>query len=312
MIVTVTPNPSLDRTFTVPTFDRGRVVRAETTWSEPSGKGVNVSLALRAHGHPTRAVLPVGGNDGRQLVDLLRGIGVDQVAVPIADETRSNISLVERDGTVTKVNAPGPVLAKAELDALVDAVVDSLPGTTWLAVCGSLPRGAPLDLYARLVGIAQDTGTLTAIDSSGAALDAVLPAGPDLIKPNVHELAEATRLPITTIGEAVDAARLLQKRGARSVLASLGSDGALLVTDGVIHGEALVARPSSAVGAGDALLAGFLAGGGSGRNALTIALEWASAAVERPGTVVDGHATFNADRVIVHDRLEVNRKLQRD
>ena len=77
MIVTVTPNPSIDRTFTVPTLDRGCIVRAETTWTEPSGKGVNVSLALRAHGHPTRAVLPVGGSDGRQLVDMLRATGVD-------------------------------------------------------------------------------------------------------------------------------------------------------------------------------------------------------------------------------------------
>jgi 1-phosphofructokinase len=312
MILTVTPNPSIDRTFTVPTFDRGSVIRAGTTWSEPSGKGVNVSLALRAHGHPTRAVLPVGGNDGRQLVDMLRVIGVDQVAVPIADETRSNISLVEHDGTVTKINAPGPVLAKAEFDALVDAVVDSLPGTTWLVGCGSLPRGTPLDLYARLVAITQDTGTLTAIDSSGAAFAAVLAAGPDLVKPNAYELAEATGLPVTTIGEAIDAAHLLQKRGARTVLASLGSHGALLVDHDVIHGEALVERPSSAVGAGDALLAGFLAGGGRGPNALAVALEWAGAAVERPGTLVDGHTTFNADRVILHDHVDVNRKLQRD
>jgi 1-phosphofructokinase len=321
MIVTVTPNPSIDRTFTLPALHRGSVVRSETTWTEPSGKGVNVSLALRAHGHPTRAVLPAGGSDGRRLVDMLRATGVDQVAVPIADETRSNISLVEPDGTVTKINAPGPVLTQDELDALVHAVADSLPGTMWLAGCGSLPRGAPSDLYARLVAVARAAGTRTAIDSSGAAFAAALPAGPDLVKPNAHELAEATGLPVTTLGEAVDAAHLLQKRGARSVLASLGADGALLVEEpaagavddeDVTHGEVLVEHPSSAVGAGDALLAGFLAGGGGGRDALAVALGWAGAAVERPGTLVDGQATAIAGRVVLHDHLDVDRKLRLD
>ncbi|GAA4493659.1 1-phosphofructokinase [Actinoallomurus oryzae] len=311
MIVTVTPNPSVDRTLAVGHLSHGEVVRASTSWSEPSGKGVNVSLALNAHGYASRAVVPVGGAEGARLEAMLRERGLEYVTVPIAGEVRSNISVLEPDGTVTKVNEPGPRLSDAELKALVEAAIGAGERAEWLVGCGSLPVGAGPGFYAELVGAARHTPARIAVDSSGAPLAAALPAGPDLIKPNADELAEAAGRAIETLGDALTAARRLRELGAGTVLASLGPDGAVLVEKNeVVHGEAYVADPRSTVGAGDALLAGFLAAGARGPEALRTALGWSAAAVRQPGTVLTADGTDTTADVTLHDRLDVRRRLR--
>jgi 1-phosphofructokinase len=308
MILTVTPNPSVDRTVFLDRLPRGAVVRSSRSRSEPSGKGVNVALALRARGHDVLAVLPVGGSVGAQIVDMLGVAGVPHVIVPIAGEIRSNISLVEPDGTVTKVNEAGPHLDACEVEALTAAVLEEVDGATWLALCGSLPAGVPSSYYATLTEEVHRRGGRAVVDSSGAALGAALDAGPDLVKPNAHELAEVAGRPLETLGDIVDAAGLLRERGARSVLASLGPDGAVLVDDeGAWHGEAPVPRVLSAVGAGDALLAGFLAAGGQGPDALRSALAWGAAAVQQEGTVLSGDGPTVA--VTVHGTVRRDRRL---
>jgi 1-phosphofructokinase len=311
MIVTVTPNPSVDRTLTVERLTHGAVLRATRSWSEPSGKGVNVALALRGHGYASRAILPIGGAEGARLEAMLRATGLDYVSVPMEGEVRSNISVLEPDGTVTKVNEPGPELSEGELKALLDAVVVTGEGAEWIVGCGSLPTGAPARFYADMVAAARRTSARIAVDSSGPSLAAVLAAGPDLVKPNAHELAEAAGRPVETLGDALTAARHLQERGARSVLASLGPDGAVLVEgDEAVHGEAYVAETRSTVGAGDALLAGFLAAGGQGPEALRSALGWSAAAVRQPGTVLHAGGTDNAADVVLHDHLDTGRRLR--
>ena len=287
MIVTVTPNPSVDRTLEVERLQRGEVLRATAARSDAGGKGVNVTRALIANGHPSLAVLPLGGADGHLLAGLLAEAGVAHRAVATSAGTRSNITLSEPDGTVTKVNAPGQPLRPAELDALVDAVVDALPGASWLVCCGSLPDGAPPDLYATLAHRARAAGVAVAVDTSGAPLEAALAGRPDLIKPNLSELIDLVGRPLATVDEVVAAASDVRARGPRTVIVSLGARGALLV-DG---GEPLLAIPPkvaarSDVGAGDTLLAGFLAGGGRGQDALRTAVAWGAAAVALPGTAV--------------------------
>ncbi|WP_019819161.1 PfkB family carbohydrate kinase, partial [Saccharomonospora saliphila] len=122
MIVTVTANPSLDRTVQVAELRRGGVLRADHTTDEPGGKGVNVSRALATHGCKTVAVVCVGGTDGRRLVDLLDEAGVAVRPVPVSGPTRTNLTLAEPDGVVTKVNLPGPHLPPRDVEALVAAV----------------------------------------------------------------------------------------------------------------------------------------------------------------------------------------------
>jgi 1-phosphofructokinase len=307
MIVTVTPNPSLDRTLAVPELRRGEVLRATTPADlDPSGKGINVSRTLAAAGQRTRAVLPLGGAAGRDLADLL---DIDHVAVPIAEPIRSNVSVVEPDGTVTKLNEPGPVLTAAEADALLAATREATRGAEWLAACGSLPLGVPTDFYADLV---RTVDVPVALDSSGAALRAGLAAGPRLVKPNTNELAEAVDRPLWTLRDVVAAATQLRAAGVGAVLASLGADGALLL-DGPepVYGRVEVPVMRSAVGAGDALLGGFLAGGGSGPKALAEGLAWAAAACALPGTAVPDPADVDRTAVTIVDRIDLDQRLGR-
>ncbi|MEC4015288.1 PfkB family carbohydrate kinase, partial [Streptomyces sp. H27-D2] len=117
MILTVTPNPSLDRTYEVPSLDRGEVLRATADRMDPGGKGVNVSRAVAAAGQRTVAVLPLGGPAGAVIAQLLGAEGISVAEVPVFGQTRSNITIVEPDGTLTKLNATGPELTPAEAEA---------------------------------------------------------------------------------------------------------------------------------------------------------------------------------------------------
>jgi 1-phosphofructokinase len=301
MIVTVTPNPSLDRTLEVEALHRGEVVRAYADRSDPGGKGVNVSRALVANGHPSRAVLPLGGADGELLASLLEGLGIEVAAVPIADAIRSNVTVVEPDGTVTKLNAPGPQLSAGEVEALLERAVAATDGAGWVVGSGSLAPGTPDDLYARLAAAVRPVGVRVAVDTSGPALESVLSAGPDVLKPNEEELSEATGVIPETLGDVVVAANELRAKGVGTVLVSLGPSGAVLVTDGqAFHAESGVIVPRSTVGAGDALLAGFLAAGGEGPEALAEGVAWGAAACVLPGTAGPGPGDLRRDLVQTH------------
>jgi 1-phosphofructokinase len=311
VIVTLTANPSVDRTVEVDALVRGAVLRARASRVDPGGKGVNVSRALAANGRNTCAVLPAGGWEGDQLAALLAPEGVPVALVPVGGSIRANVSVVEPDGTVTKLNEPGPTLSEAELEAVAVATVAAAADADWVAIAGSLPPGAPVDLYARLTRRLAPLAVRVAVDTSGPPLVGALAAAPDLIKPNREELAEAAGRPVTTLGEAVAAAGELRRRGARAVLASLGADGALLVDGaGTVHGEAAVPRPRSAVGAGDALLAGFLAGGGSGPDALAEALAWGAAATSLPGSRMPRPGDLDPAAVRISTRIDPDRPLK--
>ncbi|WP_411104829.1 1-phosphofructokinase [Streptomyces sp. cmx-4-9] len=307
MILTVTPNPSLDRTYEIPSLDRGAVLRAEGDRVDPGGKGVNVSRAVAAAGVRTTAVLPLGGAPGALLAELLGAQGVDVTAVPICGQTRSNISVAEPDGTLTKVNAPGPELSEAESGLLLDTIRTCSAEASWIACCGSLPRGLPPRWYAELVTRAHEAGARIALDTSGPALLAALPARPDVIKPNAAELAEAVGRPLATLGDVAKAAEELRSLGAGAVLASLGGDGQLLVAaEGAYYGTAPVTAVRSDVGAGDASLAGFLIAGGTGPAALACALAHGAAAVQLPGSAMPAPADLRPDRVRVTQDLPLD------
>ncbi|MFD5871900.1 1-phosphofructokinase [Streptomyces sp. NPDC060322] len=299
MILTVTPNPSLDRTYELPGLNRGAVLRATADRVDPGGKGVNVSRAVAAAGHRTVAVAPLGGPEGALLASLLGEHGIEAAGVPIAGSTRVNITLVEQDGTLTKVNAPGPDITPAEAERLLDTVRVRSAGADWIACCGSLPRGLPPQWYAELVARGHRAGVRIALDTSGAALMAALHERPDVIKPNTQELSEAVGRPLATVGEALKAAQELCDLGARSVLASLGAVGQLLVEpSGAYFAVARVDAVRSDVGAGDASLAGFLSAGGTGRAALSAAVAHGAAAVQLPGSAMPTPADLDPSAVV--------------
>ncbi len=292
MIVTITPNPSVDRTLFVDGWRPGQVMRATARLVEPSGKGVNVAIALHRHGHEAVAVLPVGGTTGAQLVALLTEAGVTYDAVAVEGEVRTNVTVVEASGRDSKVNEPGPTLSAVEVDALVVAALRRVGPSDWLVACGSLPPGVLHDFFARLVSEARGIGARVAVDTSGPALARAIDGGPELVKPNAGELADVVGAQLETFADVVDAAQLVRARGVAQVLVSLGPDGLLHVgPDGVLHGSVGVAEVVSTVGAGDAALAGFLSGGGDVRASVVAALRWSGAAVGTRGTLVTGDLT---------------------
>lgn len=308
MIVTVTPNPSIDRTLRIPPLQRGAVVRAMSATAEPGGKGINVSRALASEGVETIAVVPVSEASAGVLAGLL-GATTPLDPVTITGEIRVNVSLVEDDGTVTKINEPGPPMRGEDVTALIERTVEWGARARWLVACGSLPPGAPPDLYATLALRAPD-GVRVAVDADGEALKACIGCPIDLLKPNRHELEELIGRPLQTLGDVVAAARGLITQGAGAVLVSLGPDGAVLVEDaGAMHAEAPIDDVVNPVGAGDALLAGYLAADPDGPR-LATAVAWSVAACRSPGTRMRPLRAADRDAVVVHPELESDRVLR--
>jgi 1-phosphofructokinase len=310
VILTLTPNPSIDRTVTLAgTLQRGTVLRAVSATAQGGGKGVNISRAAVAAGIATIAVLPAGRDDPFVL-DLLRD-GIDCRPEPAAGDVRVNLTLTEPDGTTTKINTPGASVTTADLDLLASAVADRARQARWVVLAGSLPPGAPDGWYADLVGVLAATGTPVAVDTSGAPLVALAAAleqhAPHLMKPNGEELASLTGGDADAIEAdpraAAGAARVLVDRGVAAVLATLGGSGAVLVTaDGAWHATPPPTTVVSTVGAGDSSLFGYLLGdlrGDGPADRLRLAVAYGSAAAGLPGTTIPTPAHLRTDLVEV-------------
>lgn len=286
MIVTVTPNPSFDRTVEVDELRRGEVNRILAGQTEAGGKGVNVSRALALSGIDTCCVFPAGQPDAANFVSLLGRHEHLQVRVVDTGTTiRTNTSVIERDGETTKLNESGSMFVVDTLLDLLDAVADVSSDASWIASCGSLPPGMGSDFHRRIIEHVDGTSTRVAVDASGDALSQAVAGGCHLIKPNHHELAGLVGTELGTLGDVADAATEVQRSGVETVVVSLGADGALLVSsDGLVHGVAPTDMVRNTVGAGDAFLAGFLSVGGLGAESLAEALAWGRAAVRSPTT----------------------------
>jgi 1-phosphofructokinase len=323
VIITVTPNPAIDRTLDVSTLRLGEVNRSASRHVEPSGKGVNVTRALLRNGIRSTAVLPLGGPEGTQLAGLLDDEDVPYLVVAITGSVRVNISVRSRGGIVTKVNEPGPTLTWAEAEALADGVLGVVGRGDWVVGSGALPGGVAADFYADLVTGVRRAGASFALDSSGEALRRGLEAWPDLVKPNRAELAALVGTPLRTLGDVIAAAETVREQTGGVVLVSLGSDGGVLVDGGpALHAELPVGTIKSSVGAGDNFLAGYLSAvtqrrvdrmDDAGRaDALREAVAWGSVTVRSEGSV--GRRVGDADRrsVRVHAAADTDRRLAHD
>lgn len=319
MIITVTPNPSIDRTASLPgELVRGGVHRVTSVSSEPGGKGVNVARALTLAGLDVVAILPAADHD--PILAGLRSQGVDYHAVPVAGAVRTNLTLTEPDGTTTKVNEPGAALEPDEAEALAWAVMQRARADHWVVLSGSLPPGLPDHWYSDMTAALKAHGCKVAVDTSDAPLAALAAgldsttrkAAPDLIKPNAEELAGLAGVSAQSLEDAVTrgdtdpvvrAARQLIERGVSAVLATLGAAGALLVdADGAWLATPPPIRPRSTVGAGDSSLAGYVRAdveGAAAPGRLQMAVAYGSGAAALPGSAMPTPADLNLDDVIV-------------
>ena len=310
-VVTLTANPSLDRTLDLPApLAAGGIVRLAGSSTEPGGKGVNVARAIAAAGGDVVSVLPAAASD--PIVTALRALGLELATVPVQTPVRTNYTLVDPAGTTTKLNEPGGVLSVAPRAALTGVLHGHADTARWVVLSGSLPPSTPVDWYAQLVTALRDSGARVAVDTSEAPLLALLSAGPDaapdLLTPNAEELAQLAgvseedvlRDPAATLA----AVRTLHDRGVAEVLLTLGADGALLST---ADGGLWTAQPPpvtvrSTVGAGDCSLAGYLLADRAGAppaERLRNAVAYGAASASLPGSAVPTPAQVDGAAVRV-------------
>ena len=260
LVVTVTLNPTMDKTMLVPHLTVGATNRAEVERVDPGGKGVNVAKALKQLGCPVVTTGFLGGSNGRLIAEWLAGreIAADFIQVP--GETRVNLKIKDPlSGTETEINEPGFYVDAKYLKQLEEKLEDYAGRCAAVVLSGSLPPGVPTDIYARLVRIARHGGAKVILDTNGDALRHGIAAQPDLIKPNRTEVEELLGTKIENETQLVEAARETLALGISWLVVSLGADGALAASaDQVWRARCPSLQARSSVGAGDAMVAALV------------------------------------------------------
>lgn len=258
-VATVTLNPALDRTVSVNGFVPGAVNRAELVGDRAGGKGVNVAAALAEQDHRVAALGFLGMENEAVFTAFFAALGVEDRCLRLPGATRTGIKIIDPTrGETTDLNFPGLRPAADDL-AKLEGQLDGL-NARWCVLAGSLPPGVPADFYASAITRLKARGVRVALDTSGEALRLALPAGPDFIKPNHHELAALVGHELSDTAALVAAARELVGRGTALVVVSCGAEGAYFVTaDEVVRARPPRIAVRSTVGAGDAMVAGVVA-----------------------------------------------------
>lgn len=260
VIYTVTFNPSLDYIVSVKDFKTGITNRTDSEKILPGGKGINVSTVLMNLGIPNTALGFVAGFTGDEIIRRLSGLGVNNGFIRLDNGfSRINLKLSTIEGT--EINGRGPDIGKEQVKMLMDRLDELKEGDT-LFLSGSIPAGMGDDAYEKIMQALEGRGVTIAVDATRDLLMKVLPYKPFLIKPNNYELGEIFGVELTTRESVVPYAKKLQEMGAVNVLVSMAGEGAVLVAeDGqVLETEAPKGRLINGVGAGDSMVAGFMAG----------------------------------------------------
>lgn len=262
MILTVTMNPAIDKTVTIPTLVRGGLNRIQTIETDIGGKGINVSKTIRALGGQSVALGFAGGRNGAFIEKTLRGMGICTAFLPVDGETRCNTKIVEESGAVTELNEPGPEIGEAAVEAflqMLETYPERAEEKTILVLSGSLPKGVEPDIYAKIIKTAHTKGSKVLLDADGEAFRAAIEAVPDMIKPNRAELEAYYGVQNATLEELCKMGEKLIQKGIEKVVISLGSEGALfLEKEKALYGKGMHVDVHSTVGAGDAMAAALV------------------------------------------------------
>lgn len=260
MIYTVTFNPSLDYVIFVDDFENGKINRTSTESIFAGGKGINVSWVLSELGVESTVLGFVAGFTGKELESRVQAKGIQTDFIHIKEgSTRINVKL--RSHEETEINGQGPIVSEDELGQLIDKI-SCLKVDDILIISGSVCRGVSQNIYADIVKVCKEKEVRVVVDASSTLLWNALEYQPFLIKPNQHELGDIFNREITTQEEIIFYGKELQNRGAKNVLISAGGDGAVLIAeDGEIYEmKAPKGTVINSVGAGDSMVAGFIAG----------------------------------------------------
>jgi 1-phosphofructokinase len=257
MIYTVTLNPSVDYFVDIDQFSVGELNRVKKEKKMPGGKGINVSRVLKRLQTSSQAFGFIGGFTGDFVRTSLEKEAIDTHFIEVPGETRINVKI--KSANETELNGDGPEIHDEHFVAL-QAQIARLKAGDWLVLAGSVPPSLPKDSYHRLMAEASAHGVKTIVDTTGDYLKQSLPHRPFLIKPNQHEMEDYFGEKAEDVSQTVSLARRLLNEGAENVIVSMGGEGALLVNHEVsLKATVPKGEVKNSVGAGDSLVAGFLA-----------------------------------------------------
>jgi 1-phosphofructokinase family hexose kinase len=299
LILTLTINPAVDRIITADRLvfeDRGYILDHSEA---AGGRGINASQVVHAFGGKTVAVLTAGGPAGERIEKLLGTLGFSSDIVHVRAETRTNLTISDKQGLTVKLNERGAPLEASELKEIKKKIEGRLPKTQWLMICGSIQPGVPPHYYCEIIEMAKSHGVKTLLDTDGEALQHALEAKPTVIMPNQHEAERLLSRALITRGQCLEAVDVMQAMGPENVILSLGARGAIGSSpEGVF--EAIPPRIEALcpIGAGDALGAAF-AWSMEKKKSFSEALRWGvatgTAAAKLPGL---SFPTFNDARAL--------------
>lgn len=264
MIYTVTFNPAIDYVVGLNELNLGEVNRTDSERMFFGGKGINVSIVLAELGIHSTALGFTAGFTGKAIEDGLSEMGIDTDFVRLSNGN-SRINVKINSGVETEINGQGPNIDNIALDKLFQKLDKIQDGDT-LVLAGSIPKTLPSDIYEIIMSKLSDKKIKVIVDASGDLLLNVLKYRPYLIKPNSHELSELFNVELTSDNDIIKYAKKLKEMGAENVLVSMAENGALLLdSEGSIHKFGVCkGTVINSVGAGDSMLAGFIAGSANG------------------------------------------------
>jgi len=289
MIVTVTLNPAIDQTLVLPKFVAGDTIRVRSSRFDPGGKGINVSRVIRELGGESLAMGFAPGGLGRYIEQTLESQGISTDFVHTRGETRTNITILDESRHIhTILSDPGPPTEIRYVDELRTRLRNRLHQGDWLVLAGSIPPPLDAHVYTDIIREASEIGAHTVLDADGEALAAGADACPEMVKGNRRELERLLGRHLDDESSTLQAAVQVHDRGIHSVVVTRGREGAVASTDEMLfRGVAPRVRAVSAVGSGDALLAGVvltLSRGGAMEDALRLGIAAGTASVLNPGT----------------------------
>ena len=264
MVYTVTFNPAIDYVVRTEEMEVGKVNRSASEEIYFGGKGINVSMVLSELGIKSKALGFIAGFTGEAIKKGVEEKGIETDFVTL-QKGFSRINVKIKSGSETELNGQGPVIDEAALNELFKKL-DKTENSDTVVLAGSIPNTLPSDIYERILERLSDKKIKAVVDATGDLLMNVLKYRPFLIKPNIHELSEIFRFPVSTHEEIADCAAKLKEMGARNVLVSMAGDGAFLLDEnGKTHTCGVcMGKVRNSVGAGDSMVAGFIAGSRQG------------------------------------------------
>lgn len=340
MIYTVTLNPAIDRTIKLNSLNAGALNVVEEALTNIGGKGINVSMVLKSLECDSIALGMAGGENGRYIAEGLKEAGIAHFFVDTGNETRTNIKIMEQDGTLTELNEKGAPVEGALVDAFIEEIKERLEADDILILSGSVPAGVPTDIYAKLIKIAHEKGAAAILDGDGDLLLHGIEAGPDVIKPNISEfkkyLKRAGYSDETQISEKrselstenyADACaddctediiimavkKIFSSKNISQIILSMGDKGAYFFDrncDEYLYCNVPKVHVQSTVGAGDSMVAAWacaMKDGYTFEESAYLAMAASTAAVETAGTKAPSRENIQAKRA----GIELHRKLWR-